>query len=321
MPNLFFKSLCAATVCCGLMSLVQSPSNLAFAFGKRETDATQGWEDMSYEGGSSTAKFDQVHERGALAEDGDTERPKSKTSKFDHIQRGGALSREEDLKDEEEDDREQATEPAKEIPQKKVRKPQCPDETDPSHCLKRAKKFTNEGNYIAALVEINQALTLSPTFWEARYQGAYIYQLQGRTKEAIQRYEDFLQRRPDHVEGHINLGSLFRKDGDFVAAEAHYKKAAELNHYSLDAHYNLSNVYIQQGKLEPALKELQICLKIKPDDAWVHNNLGVVYQRRHYLEEAEEEFLRALHLEPANKTFENNLDQVRTLLKKKPVKA
>ncbi len=318
--TLAFKALCVSTACFGFLSMVQ-PVQPVWAFGKRETDASQGWEDIQYES-SGGSKFDQIHEGGDASADGDWERnnrEKSSTSKFDHVQKPGKLARDEENVDDE--DKEQASEPAKEIPRKPVRKPLVPDETDPSRCLRRAKKFTNEGNYIAALVEINQALMLSPQYWEARYQGAYIYQLQGRTREAIQRYEDFLERRPDHVEGHINLGSLLRKDGDLLAAEVHYKKAAELNHFSLDAHYNLSNLYIQQGKLEQALKELQMCMKIKPDDAWVHNNLGVVYQRRHYLEEAEEEFLRALHLEPANRTFENNLEQVRTLLKKKPVKA
>ncbi len=317
-----YKALCASTVCVGLLSLTQ-PTQPGWAFGKRETDATQGWEDIQYES-SGGSKFDRIHEGGSASSEGDSggdRKERTATSKFDRIQKAGKLARDEENSEDEDDDREQASEPAKEIPRKPVRRPQVPDETDPSRCLRRAKKFTNEGNYIAALVEINQALTLSPQYWEARYQGAYIYQLQGRTREAIARYEDFLDRRPDHVEGHINLGSLLRKDGDLLGAETHYKRAAELNHYSIDAHYNLSNVYIQQGKLEQALRELQICMKLKPDDAWVHNNLGVVYQRRHYLEEAEEEFLRALHLEPANRTFENNLEQVRVLLKKKPVKA
>ncbi len=122
------------------------------------------------------------------------------------------------------------------------------------------------------------------------------------------------------MDAHINLGALLSQAGEYGAAEKEYKKALDLNFYSLSSHYNTASLYIKQERLNEALKELKTCLKLKQGatNAWVHNNLGVIYQKRHYLEEAEEEFLKALKLEPANRSFEANLYLVRSQLKKKP---
>ncbi|MDZ4834491.1 MAG: tetratricopeptide repeat protein [Candidatus Melainabacteria bacterium] len=183
--------------------------------------------------------------------------------------------------------------------------------TDPHFYYKRANYCLSKKHYKQALNDLNEACQLKPDYWEARYLGAYIFQLQGRTNEAIDKYKEYIAVRPDDIHARINIGSLLRSKGDFLDAEENYRKAVETNFYSIQAHYNLANVLIDQHKHEEALKELKCCLKLDPKNAWVHNNIGVIYQKRNYLEEAEEEFVRALTLEPANRTFEKNLTLLR----------
>lgn len=182
---------------------------------------------------------------------------------------------------------------------------------DPSVYLKRAQIFLKHKLYKRALKDINKCLELNPNNWNAKYLGAYIYQLQGRDEEAITRYRHLLSVKPDNILAHINLGTLLRKKHQYKLAESHYRKAVGINYYSLKAHYNLANVLVDQQKSEEALKELKVCVKLDPTNARVHNNLGVLYQKRNYLEEAEEEFLRAITLEPANQTFVTNLKLLR----------
>jgi len=186
-----------------------------------------------------------------------------------------------------------------------------PTSDDPNYYYKRAQFYMGKKHYKQALLDINECMKLKPDFWEARYLGAYILQLQGRTNEAIDHYKKYVAVRQHDIQARINLGTLLRKAGDYADAEEQYKKAIEINFYSFPAHYNLANVLIDQHKNEDALKELKACLKLQPRNAWVHNNLGVIYQKRNYLEEAEEEFVRALRLDPANKTFEQNLALLR----------
>lgn len=182
---------------------------------------------------------------------------------------------------------------------------------DPHFYYKRASYCVSKKHYKQALNDLNEACKLKPDFWEARYLGAHIFQLQGRTNEAIDKFREYIAVRPDDIQARINIGSLLRSKGDVLDAEENYRKAVEINFYSLPAHYNLANCLIDQHKHEEALKELKTCLKLDPKNAWVHNNIGVIYQKRNYLEEAEEEFVRALTLEPANQTFEKNLALLR----------
>jgi tetratricopeptide (TPR) repeat protein len=190
---------------------------------------------------------------------------------------------------------------------------------DPAIFYRKAVLLTKEKLYNDALIEINKCLQLNPHYTEARYQGAYIAQLQGHFAEAIRHYEKIVESDPHHLQAHINLGVCYRHEKRLDEAEDEYRKAIEISFYSLQAHYNLANVLIEQNEFEGALKELKACSKIAPNNPSVHNNLGVIYQKRGYFEEAEEEFLRALTLEPANKSFERNLQSVRALMKKKTV--
>src|SRR5271163_255762 len=85
-----------------------------------------------------------------------------------------------------------------------------PRTLDPAVHMKQAKRLTNLKKYKEALLEVNKALTENPNYWEAWYQGAYIFQLEGRRKEAIYKYRRLLDRKPDYMEARINLGSLYR---------------------------------------------------------------------------------------------------------------
>lgn len=192
-----------------------------------------------------------------------------------------------------------------------------PRTLDPAIHLKKARRLTTLKRYKEALQEVNKALTGNAHYWEAWYQGAYIYQLQGRRKEAIAKYKRLLDLKPDYLEARINLGSLLRHDGKFQEAAEQYKKVIETNYYNFDAHYNLANILVDQDLLEDAVKELKLCIKLSPSNASAHNNLGVIFQRNHYPDEAAQEFRQATNLDPANKRFQDNLEMVRKELQQK----
>lgn len=192
---------------------------------------------------------------------------------------------------------------------------------DPHHFLKKANFYIKHEQFKQALMEINNALILQPNCWEAHHLGARIYQLQGREKEAIARYEYYLDVCPDDISANINLSTLMRKTGNLIGAEKYAKKAVAINFYSCEAHYVWAKVLFDKGDQAGALSQLNVCMKMNPNNPSVHNDLGVLYQKRGYLEEAQEEYIKALKLEPANKTFLKNLELLRDRLKgQEPVK-
>jgi Flp pilus assembly protein TadD len=187
---------------------------------------------------------------------------------------------------------------------------------DPVPHYKKAVQLTKDKNYKEALEALEKALLHNPSYLEARYQMAFVYQMMGNSKTAIRKYKQYLKIKPEDIQARINLGTLLKTSGDQAGAEAEFKKAIEGHFYSFIAHYDLANLLVEQGRLEEAQKEYKLCLKLKPNNALVHNNLGVIYQRRNYLEEADEEFNKALRLDPGNKVFHTNVALVRTQLKK-----
>lgn len=192
---------------------------------------------------------------------------------------------------------------------------------DPHHFLKKAKFYVKHEQYKQALEELNNALTLQPNCWEAHHIGAQILHLQGREKEAIARYQYYLDVCPNDIAANINLGNLLRRAGKLTEAEKYCKKAIDIDFYSCDAHYSMSKVLFDKGDQAGAQSQLNICMKMNPNNPSVHNDLGVLYQKRGYLEEAQEEFVKALKLEPANKTFLKNLELLRERLKEQqPIK-
>lgn len=186
---------------------------------------------------------------------------------------------------------------------------------DPTITLNRVKLLMKKGHYTLALKEVNKCLTYDKNNWTARLLGAMCLQAQGRNREAIVRFKEYLAHTPDDVEANINIGTIYRAEEEYEEAAKHYRKAIAKNFYSLEAHYNLANVLMDEGNLREAIKELRICLKLNPKNAKVHNNVGVLFLKRGYYEDALDEFTRASRLDPANKDYQNNLAAVKLKMK------
>jgi protein O-mannosyl-transferase len=73
------------------------------------------------------------------------------------------------------------------------------------------------------------------------------------------------------------------------------------------AHNNLGNLYEASGQLDLALFHLQKAAELDPDYAQVHNNLGIVLARLNRPNEANIQFAEALRLKPYNPDAHLNL--------------
>jgi protein O-mannosyl-transferase len=73
------------------------------------------------------------------------------------------------------------------------------------------------------------------------------------------------------------------------------------------AHNNLGNLYQASGQLDLALFHLQKAAELNPDYAQVHNNLGIVLARLNRPNEAAIQFAEALRLKPENPDAHLNL--------------
>lgn len=136
---------------------------------------------------------------------------------------------------------------------------------------------------------------------------AAILTQKGRTKEALEQYEEVLRRRPDHAASLMRMGVLLAKEGRDDEALERLTEAIRLQPDQASAHYNVALVYDRQNKLDKAAEHLREAIRLDTSSVDARNNLGVVYAKEGKFEDASEQFRAALALAPDNADAHYNL--------------
>ena len=172
----------------------------------------------------------------------------------------------------------------------------------------------------------------NPTDADALFAEGNALLANGNFSDAIARYEQVLQLRPDHAETNANLGVAHGKAGNHLAALASYDAALRLKPVFPEAHYNRGNLLSELRRHAEALAAHEEALRQRPElaQAWVgrgsalaklgrqaeaimscwralqvrpeypeaRSTLGALLQQLGRLEEALEQFEAALDLRP-----------------------
>ncbi len=109
---------------------------------------------------------------------------------------------------------------------------------------------------------------------------------------------DLLKKCPRATIGHINLGSVFLRQGRVEEAVAHFNKALAAWPDSAQIHYNLGCALDRQGSFEGAIRHYRRAIELSPDYREAHNNLGIVLATRGRGEEAVVHYREALRIDP-----------------------
>ncbi len=112
---------------------------------------------------------------------------------------------------------------------------------------------------------------------EAFRQAVSLHQL-GRLHEAEQLYRALLERTPDYVEAHNNLGHLLGTLGRHNESAGHYIRALQIRPDFTEAYLNLGNTLQALHRHEEALAEYAKALAIKPNFADALLNSGNALQ-------------------------------------------
>ena len=76
-------------------------------------------------------------------------------------------------------------------------------------------------------------------------------------KNAIQRYENILEKYPDDADVHFQLGKLYLQDNQLDKAKTHLEKTLALDPSGIDAHANLGLLFIKHKDFKQALAEYE----------------------------------------------------------------
>ncbi len=132
--------------------------------------------------------------------------------------------------------------------------------------------------------------------------------------KAISHYERCLELDPTRVEVHVNLGNLYRDEGDLEKAIDSYEHAIRVRPSFVIAHYNLSIALGNLERYREAISAGEKIFNIDPNFYAVYDHLGTMNYRLANYAEAVRLYERALELKPNFTTAENNLRRARAKL-------
>jgi len=101
------------------------------------------------------------------------------------------------------------------------------------------------------------------------------------------------------AEGHTTLGTiLFRFDWDWVAAEAEFKRAIELNPSYGRAHHDYAWFLVARERFDEAVNEIKRAQELDPLSPLANSDVGWVYLRARRYDDAINQIERTLELAP-----------------------
>jgi tetratricopeptide (TPR) repeat protein len=140
-----------------------------------------------------------------------------------------------------------------------------------------------------------KAVLLKPDYAPALYQMARIYQMEGKTDEALAALENTQKYAPDDLGLAFQLGVLYYQKGDFAKAQAELEQAIALSPDYANALYFLGLTYDELGQKDKAIEEFLKVAELNPDNSMVKKILDNLKAGKNALEDiGQEESAEAL---------------------------
>jgi len=130
---------------------------------------------------------------------------------------------------------------------------------------------------------------------------------QGRTAEAMARYDAAVQADPGCARAHLNRGNVLLAGGHINEARSAYQVAIACDPHYAAAHFNLGNLDCRAGDYERGLHNYHVAIGIKPDFASAFVAMGNVLDSLGRTSEAIGSYERALAINPDDAGVHFNL--------------
>jgi tetratricopeptide (TPR) repeat protein/2-polyprenyl-3-methyl-5-hydroxy-6-metoxy-1,4-benzoquinol methylase len=130
---------------------------------------------------------------------------------------------------------------------------------------------------------------------------------QGRTAEAMARYDAAIQADPRCARAHLNRGNVLLAGAQIDEARSAYQLAIACDPHYAAAHFNLGNLNCRAGEYERALHDYQVAIGIKPDFADAFVAMANAFANLGRNSEAIESYERALAINPGYSEVHFNL--------------
>jgi tetratricopeptide (TPR) repeat protein len=143
------------------------------------------------------------------------------------------------------------------------------------------RKLYHDKNPQGALPDLQQAVALAPTYYEASYQLGMAQQSLGDRPQAEKSFRNsFEQSNHTYAEATFGLGGILLDLGDTTEAEQCIRRGLQLNPNLWLGHYELGRALLQQDHLADALSSAEQARQLAPNVPIVYRLLSNIHLKQ-----------------------------------------
>jgi len=121
-------------------------------------------------------------------------------------------------------------------------------------------------NFNLAQSSFEKAVSLKADYAPAHYQIAMIYIREGKTKEAIERFEIVKQAAPEDIGLAFQLGLIYYNENQLNKAKTEFERAVALDSRYANARYFLGLIYDKEGNKNEAIAQFKVIEEFNPEN-------------------------------------------------------
>jgi Flp pilus assembly protein TadD len=134
-----------------------------------------------------------------------------------------------------------------------------------------------EKDYVKALENFKQALSLDPNYLKAWIGLAKVYSTTNRSPDALSSWQEVIKRDPSHLGALMYIGKDYLNRNMLDEAISYLQKVVDLAPQTHEVYQDLGFAYGQKGLLNEAINTYKKAIELDPQDASSHFNLAVAY--------------------------------------------
>lgn len=158
-----------------------------------------------------------------------------------------------------------------------------------------------------AFEELRKTVQLDPANLDARVKLGTVYIASSKNKpelidEAERLANEILRKDPNHIEGHILMGTIFYARNERDKGLAEFNRAVELDPNRIESYLSLARFYLVTNDPTKAEEVFKRALSINNNSGLAHTEYGKFLAQADRPVEAEAELQKAVEVEPSNRS-------------------
>jgi tetratricopeptide (TPR) repeat protein len=132
----------------------------------------------------------------------------------------------------------------------------------------RGLELAENGSYLDAIQQFQEALSIDPKFVDARYNLGVTFQKMKSYEQALEQFKKVVRERPDVPKYHFAVGNSYFYLQRYSDASKAFEDVMKYNRTHTKAQYSLAVCYEKMGQVEKARAAWQRYLEIDSDSMW-----------------------------------------------------